>query len=95
MIEERLCRATPAEFLNLSQPTTREWGRLGSASWQPVLSELVTRVRKALVESPQEVELSSTRSRVDAAWLAAMRQGLLAIKAEEQAKRKAMYLSRR
>lgn len=94
MVEERLCRATPAEFLNLSQPNGREWGKLGSANWQSVLSELVTRVRKALVEHPEEVELSPTRPRVDAAWLATMRQGLLAIKAEEQAKRKAEFLGR-
>ena len=80
--------------MNLSQPNGREWGKLGSANWQPVLSELVIRVRKALVESPQEVELSPTRPRVDAAWLATMRQGLLAIKAEEQAKRKAEFLGR-
>lgn len=94
MVEERLCRATPAEFLNLSQPNGREWGKLGSANWQSVLSELVTRVRKALVENPQEVELSPTRPRVDATWLATMRQGLLAIKAEEKAAKKAAFLAR-
>jgi hypothetical protein len=95
MVEERLCRATPAEFLSLIQPITgREWGKLGGANWQPVLSELVTRARKALVEQPKEVELSSNRPRVDAAWLATMRQGLLAIKAEEKAKRKAEFLTR-
>ena len=94
IVEERICRTTPAELLNLCKPTAGEWGKLGSSNWQRVLSELVIRARWALAKPTQEVELSPTRLRVDEAWLTAMRQSLLAIRAEEQAKRKAEYLAR-
>lgn len=96
-IGDRLSKITPEEFATLANLTSAEWSGLERTSWDVFLSAPIKRVaeffQKAAIPEDFSPEVGP-KWRASDAWKKSLREGLLELKQEEKARRKAEYFAR-